>query len=125
MDGGEPTNMGYDSLIKSQVKRAFSSIKDLAKTVTLSQSSNAGFNFTTGEVGTVTTTTKTVKAVIINKKRKDDVNAAIETEMLINAADLDDPTIYDTVTISGVVWNMITPYNNDGYTITIKIVRGG
>ena len=122
--GGEPTNMGYNNLVKSQVKRAFAAIKDLAKDVTLTQST-ASFSFATGEATLTAATAKVVKAVIVTKKRKADVNTAPKTELLMNAADLDDPTIYDIVVIDGITWNIVTPYKNDGFTIAVEIVRGG
>lgn len=117
--------MGYNSLVKNQVKKAFSAVKDLAKLVTLAQSAPSGFNFSTGEATIVASATKVVKAIVITKKRKGEVDAAPITELLMNAADLDDPTIYDTVTIDSVLWNIVTPYTNNGYTISVEIVRGG
>jgi hypothetical protein len=117
--------MGYDSLIKKQVKRAFAAVKDLAKDVVLTQSPPSGFDFATGEATIPAATTKTVKAMVVVKKRKGDVNAAPMTELLMNAEDVSDPTIYTTVTIEGIIWNVVPPYKNDGFTITVEIVRGG
>lgn len=121
--------MGYASLVKGQVKGAFAAVKDLAKDVVLTSSTPTGFNFGTVAVTAGATATKTIKAIIVTKKRKKredgSPETAVITQLLMNAADVDDPTIYDTVSIGGVVWNIIPPYENNGYTITVEIVRGG
>lgn len=117
--------MGYNNFLKGKVRQAFKAAKDLVKDVTFSKSNPTSFNFGTGAATTGATTTKTVKALIQEKKRKGDVNAAVFTELMMIAEDVSDPTIYDTVTIDGAVWNVVPPYSNNGYTITAEIVKGG
>jgi hypothetical protein len=117
--------MGYNNFLKGKVRQAFKAAKDLVKDVTLSTRTATGFDFGAGTATMSATTTKVVKALIVEKSRKTDTSIAAYTELLMVSEDIGDPTIYDTVTIDGIVWNIVPPYKNNGYTITVEIVRGG
>ena len=115
--------MGYRERVISEVDRAFSLIKNLAVDVTLVEKAATAFAFGTG-IATITTgTSKVVKGVIVEKASVDVVSNTLVMKLMCKAKDIDQPDIYDKVTISGVTWNIVPPFQNDGYTITIKVAR--
>lgn len=117
--------MGYKSLIRNQVRKAFIAAKDLVVDATLTQNAATAFNFGTSTAIMGTPVVKTVKAIVTEKKRKADVGVVVFTEIMLNAEDVSDPTIYDTIVIEGVTHNVVTPYVNNGFTITAEIAKNG
>jgi hypothetical protein len=119
--------MGYQATVKNNVNKAFKLLKDLAVSVTLSSKASTGFDFATNSVVGVTTTSKVIKAIPIDKKRNpsDKLDSTISRSYLFKADDLPDPTIYDTITVvsTSEVWNVVTPYANDGFTVTVNVTK--
>ena len=119
--------MGYKSLVKRQLRGAFRASKDLLTSATLTKVAAAGFDFNTQAVSKGTPIVSTVSGLFKAKTRvaksSSDENNAISASLILNADDYPDMTEYDTVTINGIVWNAVPPMLNDGYLITIKLVR--
>jgi hypothetical protein len=118
--------MRYGNTIRSNVKRAFNMIGDLAQLVTLSSQANSGFNFATNAVTTTTTTTLVIKGFLIEKRKNpsDKLDATIQSSFLFNAEDLPNPAMYDTITTAAnVVWKIVPPYKTDDFLITINVAR--
>lgn len=118
--------MGFQSMIQSNVRKAFSRLKDLAVTVTLSQMNNTTYNFGTNAAASTSVTTKSIKGVLLEKKRVRGapISTSLNMEMLFMAADLDDPDIYDTITMpTGDIWKVVPPYKNDGFLITVGVAK--
>lgn len=120
--------MGYRALIQRQVRSAFSKLKDLAVDVTLSRSSPTTFNFSTMAAGVSAPTSTVVKGVVTEVKRKDNRDGKSQntkiSELILITADVADFTDFDTITIGGILWKPSLPYLDNGYTITVEIVRG-
>jgi hypothetical protein len=114
--------MGYDLLVKKQVDSAFRLVGDLASNVVLQQSKTTGYDFNSGTVQKAVSQPKIIKGIIQNKRRNDSSNTRM-TALLIKSVDIDDPTLYDTVLVDNVLWNIVPPYNDNGYTITFEIRR--
>lgn len=121
--------MGYNSLINGQLKKSFTLLKDLVDNVTLSHSS-ASFNFATGNVTTVASTPKPIKGLLVTKKRQttsrsqSELGNTKQVSYLFQSQDLDDPTVYDTITLpNGDVYRMVPPYENDGFLITVNVTK--
>jgi len=118
--------MSYANMIRGQVRKAFNAVGDLAQLVTLSHQANAGFDFATNAVKTPVTTTKVIKGVLVEKKRtsEDKLSSTIQTSFLFKAEDLNDPTIYDSITTAdSSIWKVVPPYQNDGFLITVNVTR--
>jgi hypothetical protein len=121
--------MGYNSLINGQLKKAFTLMKDLVDVVVLSHST-ATFNFATGTVTNGAAVDKSIKGLLITKKRQStsrnqqELGNTKATSYIFQAQDLSDPTIYDTITLAnGDVYRMVPPYENDGFLITVNVTK--
>lgn len=118
--------MGYSTAIKGNVKKAFNLLKDLATVVTFTNRLNTGFNFATNTVTGATSTSKSLKVLVVDKKRdsSEELTSTLKKTLLLKSEDLGDPSIYDTVTLAnGEVWNMVPPHSNDGYVLVIQLAR--
>lgn len=123
--------MGFDSMIKSNVRKAFNMVKDLASTVTLSQKNGTSFNFATEAVTNSNTVTKTIKGLMVEQKRphgstkvNPELGTSLQMSFQFQSADLQDPDVYDTITMAnGDVWRMVPPYKDDGYLITVNVAK--
>ena len=123
--------MSYAKLTKTQVRKAFAALKDLAKDVELIQEGIDSFNFKTGETETSANPTKLTRAVIVEKKQIPSLDqqakatSSLKMQMLLIAEDVDDTKLnsYSSVKIDEVIWNIILPFKSDGYVLTVDIVR--
>lgn len=120
--------MDYDSLVKKQLNLAFTSrLGNLVDEVVFAQSQSASYNFGTNAVTQGSTNTVTIKGLLSSRRRNlpDSGTNALMLELMFQAADISDVTIYDTVTINGVLYNVVLPYTNNGYTVTVEVTREG
>jgi len=117
--------MSRTQCIKSQVRRAFNIVGDLAKNVTFIQKSPTSFNFTTAEPAYTTPTSRVVKGILTTKTRRSskDARSITDYEILIVSDDITDTSIYDTVTIDGSTWKIIFPIRDDSFIKSIGIIR--
>jgi len=112
------------SMVKGYVAKAFNMIGDLAENVVLSSSSASGFNYTTGEAVASTPITHNLKAVVEFVKKKD--SNTLIAKLLVMAKEVElisDLDAFDKVTIRGIVYRVIAPSLNDGYTVTISATK--
>lgn len=116
--------MAYDAFLKRQVRLAFKQAKDLAKPVSLQQKNVTSFDFAT-QTTVATTLVTTESKCIVNKEwtDKDSESSSIFMEIVVSAEDISNPDIYDKAVIEGITWDIIPPYVNDGYTITLRLSR--
>ena len=117
--------MGYRSIVKSNVRKAFSAVKDLAIELTLTQTNKESFDFSTDTPITTTPVTTTIKAIELKTGRPGKVpTQGVNKTLLLNAEDIPDPDVYDSVALAdGTVWKFVPPYDNNGYTITATISK--
>lgn len=124
--------MGYRNSVTSNVRKAFSMLKDLAVDVTLSNNRATGFDFGTAEPVIVTGAAKYIKGILIQKKQERGTSrpgapqsgSSINMQMLFKATDVPDPSIYDTITTRELqVWKMVPPYTNDGFLVTVSVTK--
>jgi hypothetical protein len=120
--------MGFRSLIKKQVRKAFAASKDLTSDITLLQKDATGFNFTTGAPIETATISTTLKCIVERKERnqKDkELTNTVEQIVYLISEDVQDLTIYDKVTMNGFTWNIAHPCKDDGYLTTVLLKREG
>lgn len=114
--------MSYDNLIKRQVRNSFKKVGDLAKAITLQQKNVTDFNFASKEVIATTLIITETKYILIEEGRKEaSENPSKYMKIIISSEDISDPDIYDKAIINGDVWTIVTPFENNGYIITLLL----
>jgi hypothetical protein len=125
--------MGLHGNVTAQVNKAFKSVGDLAVNVQLIQRTVEGYDFTTSDNLPKPTPTinKTIKGIIVNNTRTGRISGsakpvnshALHKQLLLKATDISDISDYDDIVINGNVWHLIPPYENDGFLMTVNIVK--
>jgi len=123
--------MAFKNLVKGSVKKAFRQLKDLAIDVVLTKTDTTGFDFNNQDPQLVANGSVTVKAILVNQKNSLTSNSkgtystrnGLQAQLILDASDFSGGDIYDTATFNGQTWNIIPPYDNNGYTITINLAK--
>jgi hypothetical protein len=115
--------MGYQSLIDSNLKKAFLLAKDLAVDVVLTKKTNDSFNFGTGEVSSPSSQTVSTKAIIIDSKKTSADRNSVSKEIMLKAKDVGDLKSYSTITIDSVIWTLSGVQKNDGFILLGNITK--
>jgi hypothetical protein len=122
--------MGYRALVQRQVDLAFKAIGDLKVSVVLINRTASSFDFAADQAVTLPDEVKTIEGVLTeegagSKDRKgSNLSGAVKAELILKSTDVRNPDLYDTAVIDGVAWKFVLPYENNGYTITVNLVRG-
>jgi hypothetical protein len=120
--------MSLRSTVRSNVRKAFSAIKDLAIDITLQQSDASSFNFRTATAEQTEVVSTVIKGVVIEKKRdKRELQLTeantLKAEIIVITADISDLTIYDTAVFEGKSWKIIPPIKDNGYIVVLDVAR--
>jgi hypothetical protein len=120
--------MSLRSTVRSNVRKAFSAIKDLAIDITLQQSDSSSFNFRTASAEQTAVVSTVIKGVVIEKKRdKREIQTSeantLKAEIIVITADISDLTIYDTAVFEGKSWKVIQPVKDNGYIVVLDVAR--
>lgn len=116
--------MGFRTLLQNQVDLAFRMAGDLAYDVVFSSASVGSYDFAIDDATVTPVTSKVIKAVMYEEKSAEDPQKShLTKKLLVKAADIGSPDVYDTVTIDGGVWRMIPPYKSNDFTVEIAIQR--
>ena len=120
--------MSYKSLVKSNVRKAITLIKDLAEDITLIEVNPTEYDFNDLEAGTTNPSSAVIRGVVlsITRKLKSQVSQTrvMTAKLLLVSDDVDDLTDYDKVVVRGLTYT-ISNYDNNGYTIEVDVVREG
>lgn len=124
--------MGFKHLVESNVKKAFNMVKDLAIDVTLANKRVSHFDFDSGAPVLVASAPVYIKGILITERQRKDnpapgapTTGSNSMQMLFKAADMPDPSMYDTITTrDGRSWKIVEPYSNDGFVATVTIAKG-
>jgi hypothetical protein len=111
-------------LVKNAVKQAFAAIGSLAREIEFVQKESSAFNFSGANTVRAEVVT-TIKCVDVETKRKksDSPNAIATKSLLVIEEDVSSLDTYDSVRIDGVVWQIVHPIDQNGYTTTVEVVR--
>jgi hypothetical protein len=109
--------MSLKAKVNAAVDKAFAAIGDLAVSGTISNRTVGSYNFATG--ATVGTTTSVGVTVFIQSTTKPSDGAFSSTALMKSNMSVDG---YDTLTVGTTVYN-ITDYTDDGFVITMSLVR--
>jgi hypothetical protein len=120
--------MSLRSTVRSNVRKAFSAIKDLAIDITLQQSDSSSFNFRTASAEQTEVVSTVIKGVVIEKKRdKREIQTSeantLKAEIIVITADVSDLTVYDTAIFEGKSWKVIQPVKDNGYIVVLDVAR--
>jgi len=115
----------YKSMVQSNVKRAFGLIGNLAKEVTLYSEKPISFDFNTATTIPDTSGSITLSVIISSKDKDGNSNdrASISRDVLAISADAPNLNLYDKLSIDGEYWRIVHPINDNGFTVSFKIVR--
>jgi hypothetical protein len=106
--------MSYKSLVDSQVKKAFSLVKDLAIDAVLTKKVNPVFDFGTGDASTTSEAAITVKIIEIANDKKSQKSNLVQKTFMVKASDVGNLNIYGSINISGADWKLGMPVKDDG-----------
>lgn len=115
--------MGYQALLDSNLNKAFTLSKDLAKDVTFVRKPNATFNFGSGQAEFNANQNITTKVVVIESRKPSRDKNAVIRQLLFKSKEIGDATLYDTVTIDSQTWNISNIQKNDGFISLIEVSR--
>lgn len=115
--------MSYRNLIDSNLKRAFSMIKDLATDVTFIRKQGVDYDFNTAAATPSSTSTFVIKAVILDSKKKSEDHNTMSKEIMFKTKELIDITIYDSIVIGNDTWKIGPIISNSGFIILANIFK--
>jgi len=115
--------MGYAGLVRTNVGLAFDMLGDLVGDVIFHRNDVSGFDFSTKQNVTAPAVSTTVQAIVQLSKKQSKKRNVVNKSLLLQTVDLPDVTSYDTVEISGQIWNVGKPILDDGYVVTLEIYR--
>lgn len=115
--------MGYKALINSQLRRAFVLLKDLATDATMTKKANQEFDFASGEVSTDTAVQTVVKLVETTTAKLSKDGATLRKKVMLKSEDALDPTLYDSITINGVVWQIGPVLQTNGFIVMLELFK--
>jgi chorismate-pyruvate lyase len=115
--------MSYQTLIDTNLNKAFNSIKDLAVTVTLTKKINPTFNFGASVTEISSTQTITTKAVVSELENKTKGRNTLEKQLMLKSKEVGDINAYSTITIDSQVWNVGEVLKGNGFIIVVNIYK--
>lgn len=115
--------MALKGKITQSVNKAFKAVGDLAETVTLKSKSGSDYDFSTNSV-THTETTASVSAIVLysDAATKEDNIVAPRKEVLIKESDLENPKLYDSITIKEINHSVVS-YKHEPGLITLVVTE--
>ena len=119
--------MAYNALILSNLRKAFTLLKDIAEDVTLSQQSDGKFNFATKSTEFTSSRTVVAKAIFLSQSVTVDSksNKKVQDSFLFKTEDIAAPDSYTTITTAnGQKWAVVSPCSIDRFVTTINVVKG-
>lgn len=115
--------MSYRNLINSQVRKAFTLLKDLAEDIVFTKTTDATFNFGTGEAKTTSPSPIVTKAVIVDTKKSSKDRNTSEKIAIMKTEAIGDISLYDSFTYRGSVWKIGDVISSDGHITTATVFR--
>lgn len=116
--------MGMKNLIGAQIENAFRLLKDLAVDVTLNRKISGDFNFGTGQLAQTPLPVVATKLVFVNSKAGKTVKSTSTVKnALIKIKGIGDVSVFDTVTIDAVSWEIGKVLMSTDNVILVEITR--
>jgi hypothetical protein len=115
--------VSYQTLIDTNLNRAFNLLKDLAIDSTLTLKPNPSFNFGTETSEFGTSTNVVTKAIIVSKEKKAKDRNTVETKIMVKTKEVGDLTRYSTIQINSQTWNIGDVSKDNGFISLVNIYR--
>jgi hypothetical protein len=115
--------VSYNSLIDSQLKRAFNLLKDLAVDATFQKKNVTGFDFNTSTATLAVAPDVVTKIVITGELKKTKESKVITKTIMCKSKDMGSLNSYSTVVIDGVVWRLGDPIKDSGYILVTTMIK--
>ena len=112
--------MGYAALVDKQLSNAFLRVKDLASDALFTKSTSANFNFNSGQLAETQAPPIRIKLVVTNEVTK---SSTVTRTVMAKAADIVAFTLYDTITLDGVIWKIGDVLKQSGKIWVFNIFR--
>lgn len=114
----------YRKVVTQSVRRAFKQLGTLAENVVFNSSQPSAFDFSTATATSGAVTQLTLKAVVVESKKKaDEEKPAITKTVIMKSEDVPSLDAYDTVVYGGNTWHVVRPIKDDGYLVYFDISR--
>lgn len=115
--------MGYQTLIDSNLVKAFNSVKDLAIDIVLTKKTDPTFNFGSGAAEFSTTQMVTTKAIVVETKKKAADRNSVEKQLMLKSKDVGDLNNYATIQLESLTWTVGDIQKNDGFISIVNVYR--
>lgn len=115
--------MSYVNLINSQLTKAFNLVKDLAVVATLQRKTGSDFDFGSATVSHTAIEETPVKVVLMDLKKKSETHNVIKKQVMMKSKDFVDISLYDSLTLSGVVWRFGPVLQSNGYLAVAEVFK--
>lgn len=114
--------MSYQALINRNLDKAFRLLKDIAIDITLNRNT-ADFDFSSNATNVTANSSVSLKAVVTDINKESPEYNYLEKQVLFKSKDIDDLTVYDTITIEAETWKIGSKINNSGYIYLLNIFK--
>lgn len=115
--------MSYKALVNSNITRAFALLKDLAIPCEFTKKAGTTFDFSTSAAAHSSTTTVSLKIIVIKDKRSAKERGVITKSFMAKKASIGDLSVYDTVVIEGVTWKVGPILQDTGFVIMASLYK--
>jgi cyanate lyase len=113
--------MSYKALVRSNVRKAFNLVKDLAEDVVFVKKLASTFNFTSMEAKTTSSESIVTKAIITESNKKSEEHNAMNKTVMLKTQDIGDINAYDTIVRNNENWKIGAVIYTDGFVTIADI----
>lgn len=112
--------MSLRKTIEKAADQAFSAAGDLVEDVTLHMKSDVSYNFSTGETSN-SSSYVSIKAIVMSEEQESGVREILSPrkEIYVKEKELQDPALYETITINNVKHTIISFTHQTGIVILL------
>jgi prephenate dehydratase len=115
--------MDYQTLINKNLTKAFNMLKSFTVEVILTKKSAETYSFSSMTSATTDAAPITTRAVILGKVKTSNTSNTLKQQLLLNTQPIGDLSLYDKITVNGVIWSIGPSIDNSGYITLIELFR--
>ena len=115
--------MSYAQMADSQLRKAFTLLKDLAREATLTRKSVGAFNFATGSAVVTSDAPVVTKVIPTSKEKLSRDRKTITMDVMLRSRDVGSVTGYATMVVDGVTWRFGAPIKDTGFILLTTVFR--
>lgn len=116
--------MSYNTLIDSQLIKAFRLLKDLAKDAVLTRKTVGAFDFATGQASVTSSPTVGLKVIPTSKEKYSRDRKTVSMDIMMKSKDVGgDISAFSTIAVDGVTWKFGSPLKDSGFILVTTVFR--